>query len=73
MDCLWQVLLGETPKENRAEALATDLIPLCVLLPLAEIDLAKEVSSQARTLQALPQLSAANAATAFLLAYLECA
>ena len=42
VDCLWQVLLGETAKADRAAALAADLIPLCVLLPLAEIDLAKE-------------------------------
>ena len=44
VDRLWEVILGEIPRCDRSLALAEDFLPLCVLLPLVEIDLSKDCS-----------------------------
>ena len=43
IDCLWEVSLGDSCREDQALGLATELLPLCTLLPLVEIDLSQEV------------------------------
>ena len=55
LDCLWKVILEKTAAEDRAIGLATDLLPLCIVLPLVEIDLSKEADGLVRASDASGQ------------------
>ena len=50
MACLeefWGVILEKTSPDKRANSLATDFLPLMALLPLCQIDLAKDTDPRA--------------------------